>query len=556
MLDAGTPADALPAVAPDARRYRWLVPLPALAACAAIAAAALRHTGSLAFPIDDGYIYSNYVAEAARGHLFTYNAGELSGGITSAGWYALSLLANLVLAPAKALMGGLAPQLLQADTRLAEEAGHSYLSAYIPGVLLLAVTALGLYRLLLPLVPGTGGSASRRGFCAAAGAVGACSPGLAWGAMSGLEVPLSTAAAVWAVTLLSEEAPRGRLRWSLLAAALLPLARPDLVVVGLACLGWLALRAVLLSEGRAGAASMAVLYLGALAAGAAVMAAVYVVGWGKPLPSSFFAKVGGLRFGARFFSATAELVTAGSWLPFAGGALALGAGLWQAAYATRRRDEEESVRARWTALLVLVVLAAYVAAMMLTLPWFGQEDRYLLPVQPFGFALISAALWRVAGRIVERARPATARAGVAIAVAATVLGVYLWATRLYVVEVRNISDGHIAPALWLAANSREDAVIAAEPIGAVRLFSGRRTVDLVGLTTPATLGTYRDWPRAWPALRAAGAEYLLFYPAWFDAKRPPAFATEVRRFEIPDNRIAGDGVIAIYRLDWARYNGP
>ena len=92
--------------------------------------------------------------------------------------------------------------------------------------------------------------------------------------------------------------------------------------------------------------------------------------------------------------------------------------------------------------------------------------------------------------------------------------------------------------------------------GAVRLFSGRQTFDLVGLTTPATLGTYRDWPLAWRALRSRDADYLLFYPAWFDGGKPPPWAVEAARFDIPDNRIAGDSVIAVYRLDWSRYTGP
>jgi hypothetical protein len=139
---------------------------------------------------------------------------------------------------------------------------------------------------------------------------------------------------------------------------------------------------------------------------------------------------------------------------------------------------------------------------------------------------------------------------------ALVSGCYLWATRNYVVEVRNIRDAHILPALWIEGNTPPDSALASEPIGAVRLFSGRRTIDLVGLTTPATLGTYRDWPEAWPALEAAGATHLLYYPDWFDDGEPPAWAVEAQRFRIPDNRIAGSDVIAVYGLDWRRLTEP
>ncbi|HVG00208.1 MAG TPA: hypothetical protein VND68_10245, partial [Chloroflexia bacterium] len=90
-----------------------------------------------------------------------------------------------------------------------------------------------------------------------------------------------------------------------------------------------------------------------------------------------------------------------------------------------------------------------------------------------------------------------------------------------------------------------------EPIGAVRFFSERRTFDIVGLTTPAALGTYRLWPETEALLRSADARYLLFYPAWFDDGKPPAWAVERVRFDVPDNRIAGDNLIAVYELQWA-----
>jgi len=194
---------------------------------------------------------------------------------------------------------------------------------------------------------------------------------------------------------------------------------------------------------------------------------------------------------------------------------------------------------------------------MASLPWFGQEDRYLLPIHPLVIVQIgalAALLMRLlpGDAWLERAwvRPTLG------AIAAIVLvGVcYLWATQQYAVEVRNIEDGHIRPALWIAKNTPPNALMAAEPIGAMRLFSGRRTIDLVGLTTPSTLGTYADWPRAWPSLRQAGADYLLFYPAWFGREGVPPWAEEVARFAIPDNRIVGDSVIAVYRLRWGLYD--
>src|SRR5438128_2764621 len=83
----------------------WALVGVAVGCALAVGVASLRHTGSLAFPIDDGYIYSNYVLSASQGHLFSYNPGETSGGITSPGWYLLCTLAYLLLAPFHGLLG-------------------------------------------------------------------------------------------------------------------------------------------------------------------------------------------------------------------------------------------------------------------------------------------------------------------------------------------------------------------------------------------------------------------------------------------------------------------
>jgi hypothetical protein len=544
-----------------------LLPAAALALLAAGCAAAVgiasaRHTGSLAFPIDDAYIYSNYVLSASQGHLFTYDPGELSGGITGLGWYVILLPTYWLLAPFHALLGGLAPAAVrQQDMELADQAGHLYLAAYLAGVICLAITAVGVYRLALlslPLSPHK--PLARNALCWLLGAAAAADLGLVWGAMSGLEVSLSAAVSVWAIVLLLAEARRARLRWALLLGALLPWARPDLIAIGFAGLVWLVWRAIREpgpKAARRAALMNAGLYLLAMVAGFGAMSLAYYLGWGNPLPSSFYAKVSGLRLSSKFFAATQEFVIAGRYLPFAAGALALAGGLLQW-LAPRRSGEGETGRRESSsaALLLLLVSVIYTFALMATLPWFGQEDRYLLPLHPFIIVLIGMLAWQIV-RVLPVERLLASRAilwPVAGAVIVLlVLSDYLWATRVYAVEVRNIEDAHVKPAIWIARNTPADSVVASEPIGAVKLFSGRRTVDLVGLTTPATLGTFEDWPRAWPALKAQKAAYLLFYPDWFVARKPPSWASESARFEIPDNRIAGAGTIAVYALNWDRY---
>ena len=149
-------------------------------------------------------------------------------------------------------------------------------------------------------------------------------------------------------------------------------------------------------------------------------------------------------------------------------------------------------------------------------------------------------------------RPA---AGLLAGLLLLVLGVHLldlrvWAASTYALYVQNIEDAHVRPARWLADHAPPGAVVASEPIGAVRLFSGHPTVDIVGLTTPALLGTYGDWDTTAAGLRARDAQFLLFYPRLWPDGRPLPWAVEVQRFPVPDNRIAGSDPIAVYQLTW------
>lgn len=522
--------------------------------------AALRHTQSLSFPVDDGYIYSNYVLGASTGHPFEYNPGETSGGITGLGWLLVCTLVYWLLAPFHALLGGLAPPEVQAVSGdLAQQTGHVLLAAHIPGVVCFAFTVVGVYRLALLTLPPSARNPRFRDFIAVVTAFAVAGDiTLVWGTLSGLEVPLSLVLSVWAVVFLLAEYKKGALRWSLLFVALLPWARPDLLAISGAAFVWLLLRALLApgQQGRTGALRNVALYAVAIALGLAAMCSIYFVGWGRPLPASFYAKVRSLRIGDTMFTAVRQLLLGGRDFPVVAGAFALVGGLVQTIFPPRSLDKEDRGETAWNTLLVLLVGVIYLLAIMLTLSWFGQEERYLMPLHPFGIVLLGLLVWRVLDLLpVDRAFARPIMRPLALAVVALVLVAtdYVWATRQYVVEVRNIRDAHIIPSLWIRANVPANSMVASEPIGAIRLFSGHRTFDIVGLTSPAALDTYRDWPRSWAMLHSIAPDYFLYYPSLFPGGSPPAWATEVQRFPIPDNRIAGADLIAVYKFDWAKY---
>src|SRR5687768_732970 len=292
--------------------------------------------------------------------------------MTGLGWYFLSIVAYALVAPLHALFGSLAPPLFRDDVEISRQAGHLYVASYLVGMACLAATALGVRRLAeLTLPQEEERTRARDAFCWLLGAVAAADLGLVWGAMSGLEATFAAAVVVWASATLIAEEREGRLRWSLLLVALLPWARPDLIAIGAAGSLWLLVRAAL-SRGRAtmnrqSALAAVLAYGAALSAGLGAMSLVYYLGWGNPLPSSFYAKVGGLRMGERFFSAVQELLVAGRYLPFVGAiAAVLGAiSSWVPQRESRYAVKHEHGMA---ALLLLLASTFYIVAIMLSLP--------------------------------------------------------------------------------------------------------------------------------------------------------------------------------------------
>jgi hypothetical protein len=538
----------------------WVVAAFAVLCSLAFLFANLRHTQSLSFPVDDGFIYSNYVLGASTGHPFEYNPGETSGGITGLGWLLVCTLAYWLLAPFHALLGGLAPPEVQlASLALAQQTGHLLLAAYIPAIICFAFTVVGVYRLAILTLPPSTRNPRFRDFLAIVTALAVAGDiTLVWGALSGLEVPLSTVLSVWAVVFLLLDYKRGVLRWSLLLVALLPWARPDLLAISGAALLWLLLRALFApgQQGRTHALRNVALYALAIGLGVAAMCSIYFVGWGRPLPASFYAKVRSLRIGDTMFTAMRQLLLGGRDFPVIAGAIALIGGIVGILLPPRSSDKQERTDTFWNTLLVLMVAVVYLLAIMLTLSWFGQEERYTMPLHPFGIVLLGVLVWRLLDLLpIDRlfAIPIVRQLALALVALVLLATDYVWATRQYVVEVRNIRDAHITPSLWMRTNIPDGDLIASEPIGAIRLFSNHRTLDIVGLTSPVALGTYRDWPRAWDMLHSQAPAYFFYYPSLFPDGSPPAWTTEVQQFPVPDNRIAGADPIAVYKFDWTKY---
>ncbi len=90
----------------------------------------------------------------------------------------------------------------------------------------------------------------------------------------------------------------------------------------------------------------------------------------------------------------------------------------------------------------------------------------------------------------------------------------LW-TYVHATEVRNTNERQVLIGQWLKENTPEDAVIAIHDAGAIRFFSERRIIDLVGLVTPEIAFGNMTSIEILSYLRAEGCEYFVFFNRLF-----------------------------------------
>jgi hypothetical protein len=123
-------------------------------------------------------------------------------------------------------------------------------------------------------------------------------------------------------------------------------------------------------------------------------------------------------------------------------------------------------------------------AYFVLLPYAHRFSRYLVPAVP-AFALLGVGAVRDLLRVVPRRRLAL---GAGVTVAATILGLQaggvLPAARSYAELCQYHYQRHERTGRWLAEHTLPGAVVATHDIGAIAFYSGRRIVDVLGLTSP------------------------------------------------------------------------
>ncbi len=526
------------------RRRPYVIPLALSSVLAVIAIhAILQRAGRPALPLDDSFIHLQFARRIAEGHPMTFNEG---GGFSSG---ATSFLWPLLLAPFH-LIGVRGLSLVYV--------AWAYGTVFHAGVMV--ETA----RLTEPL--------AGRAAAVAAGAMCLLFGAFAWFAWSGMEtiaftwalVRTTRVASEWLETKEIDRTLGGALGLALIGLAA-PLLRPE---GGLAALGasfallvagpdiadgiqrpWLrgVARRLPALIPLIGVSLVPILNLAFTGHARSTTAMVkWYVGnpyvQGDRLLQAIFNNVRmlltELLSGGPY---TAIFLPEGAHYLFGAGFLAMLVSVF------RRRTTARSLA------VLLLVLGTLIPCTFSTILW--NRVRYIWPYAPGWFVLV-ACLGKELGDLVERvAKGAEHLAPVLPAIFAGALGAKLsWTLTDLATSARAIDHQQVTLGMWASDHLPKDARIGVNDTGAIAYFSGRKTFDVVGLTTESEArywvgGTGSRYEHYERMPRADLPTHFIVYPQWFAIDS--ILGDELNRATVTDQSILGGVTKIAYE---ARYD--
>ncbi len=511
------------------RAIAWLA--AAILPCLAFLAAELYLLdGHLGLPLDDGWIHLQFARNLAGGSGLAYNPGERVAGSTAPLWTGLLSLGFLLPVSPLAWAQGLGI------------AAH-----------LLAVA--GTWRLAreLALAPP---------LAAVAAALTATTGVLVWGAVSGMEVPLFAALAVWGMAQHARERRQSHaVPLALPLLALAALARPE----GLLLLALAALDDVVVMRREGAEVRLEVPAWRALLRGMAMAALlvvpvmlVYRTLGGSPLPTTFDTKAGYSAPGlprARYLFEVAGVLAASQ--PVA--TLLAPAGVLVLLGRVGGDEDRGLLPALWAGGLPLAygVLSGGGRGI------FGNFGRYFYPLLPVVAVLATLALTPVLAGLPWRLRLGGASVSWPLWLGALLLlpglgGLGASAAR-YTQNLHDVEAGDVRLAQLLAPRLPPDALLAVDDIGAIKYLLPNPVLDLAGIVSPrvhayarrsfAATGSY--CPGVLAFVRDARPDYLAIFPrhhaCFGDGEFPPLL-----RLDVPGNITLGEDTIVLHATPWTR----
>jgi hypothetical protein len=463
-------------------------------------------------PLDDAYTYLVYARSLARDLTLAYNPGQWATGTTG-------VLHAVLLAPLLGL--GVGPVFTAKALSLA-------------GGL---VAAFGVERLTTAVVRDV--APQSRG-ARAAGVVAALlltlNPYGAFARVSGMDVTTAWACVVWCLVALH----RDRLGLAGLLAGLSACARPE---AGILVLLVPAVHVLRLEGMRPTRAS---LWPAGRFALAAALPLVPWIAWsiavsGRPLPASFYVKTALLAWNdPRHLGKVLTFFTEGP-LPFAA-TVSVGFALGCVALARRRSTAGMVALLYPIAGLLWLTRSRHVGAdtPMDTAGSFRcfYFARYFLLYLPLLICVFTVGLFQTGHHLyagIARRRgawrwgPLLGTVVVLVAAGVHWLGRYPLFVRVYAANCQNIRSLQVAVAYWLRDNTRADEVVATNDAGAIRFYSERQVIDLVGLNyRPLAFRGGGDTPAAFAHLHQVRPRWFAIFPVWY----PSLLTRSGIRFEL------------------------
>lgn len=485
------------------------------------------------FPLDDSFIHLTFARSIAAGEGLAYDGLPPVAASTAPLWTAL--LALLEPLP-----------------------GEPFLPAKLLGIALHLVGAFLAGRVARRLGAGRGGALATSVLLAWSG-------WLVWSSISGMEIPLAVALALWGYdSFLSERQDSSLPRRSVLLFSLASLARPELLVLLVARL---AEEGMVFARGRDGALRWVPpdpsRFVATLAAAAGPLLAVGLVHLGisgTVLPTTYAAKVGSGMGGF-------DLERAGSLLRLLFVAepiwvLVAGAG---AVELLRRAGGPRDAGGLLLAWAVGIPAALVVLSGDGGLP-VGNFGRYLFPVLPAWLLLAAVGLDRLTGSFrrlaVGRFLLPLGALGWLLLFSATAAG-SLRASGLYLRARSDVERSVVAMAVWVANHLPPEARLATCDVGALAYWTPNPIVDLAGLLQPelsrrvaadpsARPGAWAHVVLAW--IEEQRPDFIALYPRWLPLLEADPLSFPVRhRIPVPGNiTMAGDELV-LYSTPWNRY---
>ncbi len=525
----------------------------ALAVSSAVAIVCLRRVleraGEPALPLDDSFIHLQFAAELAKGHWFHYAPGAgYSSGATSFLWPAAFVpffwlgLRGLELVWVAWAFGALLHAAVAYETWRLGRGLFGDMGALAAGAMCVAFGAFawfafsGMETMALAwlLVRGARVAAEHYERCAGSPhphpplQAGEGAPSVQLMVLA-LAAPLvrpegalvSFIAMLTAAALLVRARPRGRVRAGALAAVLVPCVGPLLIPLS----HWL-------FTGHAASSTAMVKHLAF---------DPYLDARGVFDESLANAKL-----------LVTDLLDGGAWtVEFVpeGFAFFLAAGLGALVLVGRRK------RVAWRALLVLLLVAGTLGpATYATMLW--NRVRYIWPFAPGWFLAVTALFVELGHRLGRRAKMgAIAAPALAWGLVAMLAMKLDWATADLATSARAIALQQVWLGKWAAENLPADAVIGVNDTGAIAYLSGRRTFDVVGLTTEGEAPYWAAGPGSrfehWERLHRRGGllpSYLFVYRQWM--AMPAVYGDYLTEATVVDQSILGGRTMTAMVADY------